>query len=75
MLDRRVSEVLILSAREVHKDESNFFQRAVSRMQKKELAFWVSPGDAQFWLDEEHYLQYRTLKVQLVQLEQEQKRH
>ena len=69
VLNREVSDILISASSALHQDESILFQQAVSNMTAKDIAFWVSPSDSQFWLDEDRYAKYVVLKKELNVLE------
>ena len=69
VLDREVSNILIQASKELHQEEDEIFHLAVSLMQTHDLAFWVSPSDSQFWLDQSRYTYYRELKKELERLE------
>ena len=55
VLNKDVSKILILAAKELHKEETKLFQSAVKSMQTKDIAFWVALNDSQFWLDSDRY--------------------
>ena len=55
ILDKTVSELLITASREVHREESEFFQQATKWMSSKDITFWVGISDSQFWLDDQRY--------------------
>ena len=69
VLDQDVSKVLILAASHLHKDESEKFRHALDYFNAKELPFWVSQGDAQFWLDNEHFNEAKKVRKELFNLE------
>lgn len=71
VLDKTVSEVLIEAFTEVHKEESKLFLEALTHLKSKQLAFWVAPGDSQFWLDQDRYDKYQVYKRELAQAQQE----
>jgi len=62
VLDNLVSDVLVRAHREEHSDETELFNSALSVMSAKQLTFWVSPSDSQFWLDETKHKEASVLR-------------
>ena len=73
VLDCSVSEVLISVEKELHRDETDFFQQAVRMMNHKQISFWLSTSDSQFWLNADRYYSYVKLNKSLAKLEKQEK--
>ena len=69
ILDREVSRILIQAAKDEHKDEVDKFKEAIEHFSEKELPFWVSVNDAQFWLDKDRYYEASKIRKELFELE------